>query len=50
MVQRILVVDDDQGIVRLVRAYLEAVNNIETHRRTHPGEQFYINGEDLWWE
>jgi 2-isopropylmalate synthase len=33
-----------------LRAYLEAVNNIETHRRAYPEEQFYINGEELWWE
>jgi 2-isopropylmalate synthase len=33
-----------------LRAYLEAVNNIEAHRRAYPEEQFYINGEELWWE
>jgi 2-isopropylmalate synthase len=33
-----------------LRAYLEAVNNIEAHRRTYPEEQFYIDGEELWWE
>ena len=33
-----------------LRAYLEAVNNIEAHRRAYPEEQFYIDGEELWWE
>jgi len=33
-----------------LRAYLEAVNNIEAHRQAYPEEQFYINGEELWWE
>jgi len=33
-----------------LRAYLEAINNIEAHRRNYPEEQFYINGEELWWE
>jgi 2-isopropylmalate synthase len=33
-----------------LRAYLDAVNSIETHRRCHPAEEFYINGEELWWE
>ncbi len=33
-----------------LRAYLDAVNSIETHRRSHPVEEFYINGEELWWE
>jgi 2-isopropylmalate synthase len=33
-----------------LRAYLEAVNNIEAHRRAYPDEQFYIDGEELWWE
>ncbi|UCF98769.1 MAG: hypothetical protein JSV89_04345 [Spirochaetaceae bacterium] len=33
-----------------LRAYLEAVNNIETYRRSYPEEQFYIDGEELWWE
>jgi 2-isopropylmalate synthase len=33
-----------------LRAYLEAVNNIEAHRRAYPEEQFYINGDELWWE
>jgi 2-isopropylmalate synthase len=33
-----------------LRAYLEAVNHIEAHRRAYPQEQFYINGEELWWE
>jgi 2-isopropylmalate synthase len=33
-----------------LRAYLEAVNNIEAYRRAYPEEQFYIDGEELWWE
>jgi 2-isopropylmalate synthase len=33
-----------------LRAYLEAVNNIEARRRAYPEEQFYIDGEELWWE
>jgi 2-isopropylmalate synthase len=33
-----------------LRAYLDAVNNMEAHRRAYPEEQFYINGEELWWE
>jgi 2-isopropylmalate synthase len=33
-----------------LKAYLEAVNNIEEHRRAYPEEQFYIDGEELWWE
>jgi 2-isopropylmalate synthase len=33
-----------------LRAYLDAVNSIETHRRSYPVEEFYINGEELWWE
>lgn len=33
-----------------LKAYLEAVNHIEAHRRAYPEEQFYIDGEELWWE
>jgi 2-isopropylmalate synthase len=33
-----------------LRAYLDAVNSIEAHRQAYPEEQFYINGEELWWE
>jgi 2-isopropylmalate synthase len=33
-----------------LKAYLEAVNNIEAHRRAYPEEQFYIDGDELWWE
>ncbi len=33
-----------------LRAYLEAVNHLEAHRRKAPVEEFYINGEELWWE
>ena len=33
-----------------LRAYLDAVNSIEAHRRSYPVEEFYINGEELWWE
>jgi 2-isopropylmalate synthase len=31
-------------------AYVEAVNNLETHRRRAPAEEFYIDGEELWFE
>ncbi len=35
---------------RLV-AYLDAVNSIEAHRARVPvDEEFYIDGEQLWWE
>ncbi len=33
-----------------LRAYLDAVNGIETFRRGTAAEPFYVDGESLWWE
>jgi 2-isopropylmalate synthase len=33
-----------------LRAYLDAVNSIERYRQESPEEEFYIDGEQLWWE
>lgn len=33
-----------------LRAYLEAVNGIERYRQGAPEEEFFIDGEQLWWE
>jgi 2-isopropylmalate synthase len=34
-----------------LQAYLDAVNTIEAHRERAPVDQeFYIDGEQLWWE
>ena len=33
-----------------LRAYLDAVNGIECFRKGSPEEEFYIDGEQLWWE
>jgi 2-isopropylmalate synthase len=33
-----------------LRAYLDAINSIERYRREAPEEEFYIDGEQLWWE
>jgi 2-isopropylmalate synthase len=36
-----------------LRAYLDAVNRIESHRQENPEEaprEFFIDGDQLWWE
>ena len=33
-----------------LRAYLDAVNSMERYRQEAPLEEFYIDGEQLWWE
>ena len=33
-----------------LRAYLDAVNGIERFRIASPEAEFYVDGEQLWWE